>query len=194
MSIPAIVVGVGGHARVLIDALRLNKVQILGVTDAAPEKIDQAKINLPVLGKDEVISKHSPRDVLLVNGLGQVNVNPRRADLFTSFKEKGYTFATVIHPNVIIASGVRLGEGVQIMAGVIIQTGSVIGANTIINTGASVDHDCIIGPHVHLAPGVILSGSVVVGEGSHLGTGAVVVNNVQIEKNSFIKANTLVSH
>ena len=34
MSLPVIVLGAGGHAKVLIDALRLAKAQIAGIVDA----------------------------------------------------------------------------------------------------------------------------------------------------------------
>ncbi|HEX3032071.1 MAG TPA: sugar acetyltransferase, partial [Bacillota bacterium] len=36
MSLPVIVLGAGGHAKVLIDALRHSDTQIIGITDPNP--------------------------------------------------------------------------------------------------------------------------------------------------------------
>ena len=37
--LPVIVLGSGGHARVLIDALLLNSVKLLGTTDVVPKNM-----------------------------------------------------------------------------------------------------------------------------------------------------------
>lgn len=192
MNFPVIVLGAGGHARVLLDALRLCKVKVLGVTDVVPSCAEKAKLRVPFLGNDTAVLSRSPKKVLLVNGLGSIGRPDKRAQLFKKFKAKGYRFAIVIHPTAILAGGVVLGEGAQIMAGVVIQTGSSVGENTIINTRASIDHDCLIGAHVHIAPGVVLSGGVTVGDQTHIGTGAVVVQGRKIGRGCFIKAQTLV--
>ncbi|OGW83079.1 MAG: sugar acetyltransferase [Omnitrophica bacterium RIFCSPHIGHO2_02_FULL_51_18] len=189
---PVIVLGAGGHARVLIDALRLRSVKILGVADPAADKASLKKMGLKVVGGDDGVLKYPPSKIQLVNGVGSVRVSGKRAAIFSRFKKKGYVFATVVHPTAIVASGVELGEGAQIMAGVILQTGVKIGKNTIVNTRVSVDHDCVIGAHAHLAPGVVLSGDVRVGDGSHLGTGAVVTQGADIGAGTFVRANSLV--
>ena len=174
----------------LIDALRLGAIKVLGATDELPKNI--RNLNVPVLGKDEAVFRRLPSKVRLVNGLGSVRATPKRQEIFEKFKNRGYVFMTVVHPSAVIAGDVVLEEGAQVMAGAVIQTGSRIGKNTIINTRVSVDHDCRIGAHVHLAPGVVLSGGVTVEDGTHIGTGAVVIQGVWIEKNSFIRAQSLI--
>lgn len=192
MRASVIVLGGGGHARVLLDILALRSVKILGVTDLHPEKVDRVKINAPILGNDDVILNYRPDEIFLVNGLGQIKVDGKRRELFETFKGKGYKFLTLIHPSAVIAKDAEIGEGAQIMAGAVIQTGCCIGANAIINTRASVDHDCDIGAHVHLAPGVILSGEVTIGSNSHLGPGAVVIQGIRVGAECFVKAKSLV--
>lgn len=193
MKLPVIVLGAGGHARVLLDTLRLNKVKVIGVTDAQPSRVDRKKLREKVLGNDKAVLSYSSKKVLLVNGLGSTGVPLKREQLFEKFKTQGYRFSSVIHPSAVIAQDVVLGEGVQIMAGAVIQTGTRIGDDALVNTRASVDHDCHIGSHVHLAPGVVLSGGVEIGSGSHIGTGAVIVQNVALPRNSFVKAASLVT-
>lgn len=192
MILPVIVLGAGGHAKVLLDILLKNSVTILGITDPNKNIIGKQIQGVQVLGDDEVVLKYPFDTVQLVNGLGSVGPTNRRQELYDKFKKMGYSFARVVHPSAIIALDVIISEGVQVMAGAIIQPGSYIGQNTIINTKASVDHDCLIGAHVHLAPGVTVSGGVQVGEKVHIGSGATVIQGIFIEKNSVVGAGAMV--
>ena len=192
MKLPAIMIGGGGHAKVLIEALRLRNIPVLGILDL--KAIDQTSslTEIPYLGADEAVLKYKSNEVYVVNGIGSVGLPEKHREIFERFKKWGYQFLSVIHPAAHIAADVELGEGVQIMAGAVIQPGSVIRHNAIINTNTSVDHDCAIGAHVHLAPGVTLCGGVNIGDGTHVGTGATVVQNIRVAKNSFIRAGSVI--
>jgi len=189
---PVIVLGAGGHAKVLIDVLRLLDHEILGIADADARKLGAMHAGYRVIGGDDVILQHDPARIRLVNGIGSTDQPHARRRLFDEFKRRGYVFQTVAHPSAVIASDAVLEEGAQVMAGAVIQPGSRIGANAIVNTAASVDHDCMIGAHVHLAPGVILSGNVRVGDGTHIGTGACVIQGVAIGEGCVIGAGAAV--
>ncbi len=189
---PTIILGGGGHARVLMDALLLQSIPVLGIAVADPALKNTMISGIKVIGTDEDVLSHSPEQVRLVNGLGSVDLTKKRQQLFKKFKKLGYIFTNVIHPSAIIASNVQLSEGVQLMAGSIVQTGSCIGENTIVNTRVSVDHDCKIGTHVHLAPGVILSGEVTIGNGTHVGTGTKVIQGIRIGNNSLVGAGSVI--
>jgi UDP-perosamine 4-acetyltransferase len=192
MSLPVLVLGGGGHAKVLIEALRAMSVAVTGIADPDPELHGVTILGVTVLGGDEVVCGFTPYEILLVNALGSVGLPVARQKSFEYFKREGYVFATVIHPAAVIASDVELGEGVQVMAGAIIQPGSRVGCNVIINTSASVDHDCVIGDHVHLAPGVTLSGGVEIGEGTHVGTAAVVIQGIHLGSHCLVAAGSVV--
>lgn len=192
MNYPVIVLGAGGHAKVLINALRLLSAKLLGATDADVGKRGQLLLDVPVMGGDEAVMKYPAETIRLVNGVGSVCVNTRRRQLFECFKSKGYQFVSVIHPSAIIAPDVVFSEGVQVMAGAIIQSGCHIGINAVINTGCVVDHDCHIGDHVHISPGATLSGGVRVGENAHVGTGATVIQGIQIGRDSLVAAGAVV--
>lgn len=189
MNVPLIIIGAGGHARVLISVLKILDMNILGVTDLVMENNISG---MPMLGHDEIIFNYSPESVLLVNGVGSVETTGKRAALYNKFKQCGYSFASVIHPSALIVDGVKLGEGVHIMAGVVIQAGCEIGDNSIVNTGAVIDHDCTIGNHVHIAPGVVLSGGVNVGTMVHVGTGATIIQGIEINEGAIVGAGSVV--
>jgi sugar O-acyltransferase (sialic acid O-acetyltransferase NeuD family) len=190
--LPVIIIGAGGHAKVLIDTLRLKSVEILGIVDKDSSKKGQDLMGVLVIGSDEEVLNFAPQQIHLVNGIGTVQVSSVRRRIFEEYKNKGYQFESVIHPSAIIAADVELTEGVQIMAGVIIQPGCCVGVNTIINTGSLVDHDCQIGSHVHIAPGGVLSGGVLLENNVHIGTGAVIIQGVKIGVNSLVAAGAVV--
>lgn len=192
MSQPVIVLGSGGHAKVLIETLLASSTMIAGIADPAPSTVGQLVLGVPVIGNDDIVREFPPEEIRLVNGIGSVGLPVRRQELFERFKALGYRFATIVHPSAVVASDVELSEGAQIMAGAVIQPGSRIGSNVIVNTRASVDHDCIIGDHVHIAPGATLSGDIVVGDSCHIGTGATVIQGIRIGPGSVIGAGTLV--
>ena len=186
---PVIIIGNGGHARVLVDILLLQKREIIGYT--APNE-ENNPYSITYLGGDEEILKYDPQEIELVNALGSVSDTKLRANIFNIFKSKGYKFSTIIHPSAIISDTVILGEGVQIMAGVVIQPFVNIADNTIVNTSTCIDHDCFIDKHCHIAPGCVLSGGIKIGESTHIGTGAKIIQNISIGKNVLVGAGSLV--
>lgn len=188
---PIIILGAGGHAKVVAEALYQSKREILGFVTPDKEK-GTPFFGSTILGDDDVLSNYSSDDILLVNGMGVLPYQNMRWTLASRMRNQGYTFSTVIHPSAVIASDVYLDEGVQIMAGCVIQPGSHIGMDSIINTGVLLDHDCQVEENCHLAPGVVCSGNVVVGKGTHIGTGSTVIQNISIGGNSVVAASSVI--
>ena len=174
---PIIILGAGGHAKVLLDMLLNQKVKIIGILDTSPRVIDNL-YDIPIIGTDNDIVKFDPNEIELVNGIGSIGVVNVRCEVYKKFKSQGYHFRQVIHNQSIISSRVKLGEGIQVMAGAIVNAGSCIEENAIINTRTSVDHDCHIGSHVHIAHGSSLSGNVNIGSATLIGAGSAVINDI----------------
>lgn len=191
-GVSVIVIGAGGHAAVLLDALMMNNIDVLGVTEADRTRMGQKVLGFPILGDDETVRRHAPESVFLVNALGSVASMALRKSVYQRFSKEGYSFASIVHPAAVIARSASLAQGVQIMAGAVVQARACIGENTIVNTGTTVDHDCHVGAHVHLAPGVTLSGGVTIGEESHIGAGATIIQGVRIGARSTVGAGSVV--
>jgi sugar O-acyltransferase (sialic acid O-acetyltransferase NeuD family) len=187
---PVIILGGGGHAKVLIDALLLQRRKVLGYI--ARDKGEERILGFSYLGDERMILEWDPKKLKLVNGLGSIRSTSSRKELYDRFRRKGYHFESVVHPSAVIASGVRLEEGVQIMARVVVGPESRLGTNTLVNTGAVVDHDCNIGAHVHIAPGAVLNGNVRIEGRVHVGTGAIIIQGLVIGSNSVIGAGSVV--
>lgn len=192
---PLILLGAGGHARVMTALLRATGHSPIGVCD--PTLVASAVSNwegLDVLGGDEALEHFAPDRVALVLGVGQLAVGSLRKQLYVLWRKQGYAFPALVHPTAWVAPDVQLGDGVQVMAGAVIQPGCVIGENCIINTHASIDHDCRIGSHVHVAPGATLCGTVTVDSGVFVGAGATVIQGVQIGESAVVGAGVTLVH
>ena len=187
-----VVVGSGGHARVVIDCLQSIGREILFCTEVASELYGKVVDGILIKGPDELILTLDLAKVQLANGIGSVGEPIRRQKVYERFTEKGFEFASIIHPSATVAKSVKISDGVQIMAGAVAQSGAIIGYNTILNTAAAIDHDCQIGPHCHIAPRVTLSGAVVVGKRSHIGTGASVIHAIHIGEGCVVGAGATV--
>ena len=177
MSRSVILLGAGGHARVLLDTLRLKGVEVLGYLAPASSAVDPGVKYLSVA------------EVELVNGVGDLTLRQR---LYDEFKSRGYRFVQVIHPSAVVSDGASLAEGVQVMAGAVVQTGAALSENVIINTRASVDHDCHIGSHTHVAVGAVLAGDVSIGERVLIGAGSTVIQGIAIGDQSIVAAGAVV--
>lgn len=189
---PVIIIGAGGHAKVIYDILMLTGVEVLGFSDLDSARTGHNIHGRPIVGDDTAVLRNTPESVLLVNGIGSIGDLQGRIAVFDKYTRKGYGFMTVIHPSAVVSPGSTIGIGVQIMAGAVVQIDSRIANNCIVNTGAILEHDCRIDDHVHLAPGVTLSGDVIVGSGSHIGTGATVVQGIRIGSRCTVAAGAVV--
>lgn len=188
-KIRAILIGNGGHARVLREVAELNSITIAGVVDNNTQSNDPK-----YLGTDtnfQAISANY-KDHLLINGIGSTKDTSLRKEVFLKYKKDGFSFATLIHPRAIISKSAIIEEGSQIMAAVVLQAGCHIKTNTIINTSTSIDHDCNIGSHCHIAPGCVLSGGVNIGDTCHIGTGSIFIQSLSVGDNSFVAAGSVV--
>ncbi|MGE4506738.1 MAG: acetyltransferase [Desulfovibrionaceae bacterium] len=193
MNAPVVVIGSGGHAKVLVDALRLAGKTIIGLTDADPGRKGSLVLGYPVLGGDEALAAYGPDDILLVNGVGGARSMAARRAVYERLRARGFRFAPVVHPAAWVSGDATLAQGAQVMAGAVIQPGARVEENAIVNTRASVDHDCRVGAHSQVAPGAVLCGAVEVGPGSLVGAGATVRQNVRIGRGCVIGAGAAVT-
>lgn len=194
---PVVIVGGGGHTRVLIGMLKRAGIAIEGIITRDEALLGTDIHGVPVLGIEGQFVLDATQ-LAIVNGVGNLASSTDsgldvRAKLYARYVEQGFFIAPVISGDAITQPDITLGAGVQIMPGAVIQPGAMIGENVIINTRASVDHDVVIYPHAHIAPGAVLCGGVVVGEKTHVGAGAVVLQGIHIGSNAVIGAGAVVT-
>ena len=170
--------GASGHAKVIIDILRANQIEINGLVDDNPNV--QELLGIPVLHQSNGLS-------LFIISIGNNQIRKKIAEQLKT------SFGKAIHPSAIISPNSMIDEGTVVMQGAIVQSCATIGKHCIINTGASVDHECVIEDYVHISPHATLCGNVHVGEGSWVAAGSVVLPGVKIGKWSVIGAGSVVA-
>ena len=117
---PLVLIGGGGHAKVLADALLEQGCRILAVADPKyAEKPESKLFGLPTISDDRDLKKFRPDEVYLVNGLGILPGSKRRREIQQRYSDMGYVFAQVIHPSAVIGRDVQIGKGVQVLAVVV---------------------------------------------------------------------------
>lgn len=169
--------GASGHAKVIMDIIKAQGDNVLGLVDDNPELSELCGV--PVLHSAEGLSP-------FIISIGNCRIRKMIAERLNC------QFATAIHPSAIISQTVTIGVGSVVMHGAIIQTESRIGKHCIINTKASIDHECNIQDYVHIAPGCTISGNVHVGEGTWIGAGTTIIQGVHIGKNCYIGAGSVI--
>ena len=189
MNKKIVIIGSGGHAKVIIDIFNsTKKYKIIGVT--SPDKIKKTISGIPVLGDDSILLDLFNKGVRCAFiAIGDCKL---RNKIFENAKKIGFKIVNAISPSSNISRSVKIGSGVAIMPGVSINVDSIIEDNVIINTNTSIDHDNIIKKSVHVAPGCSLAGNVTIGEGTFLGIGCKIIPKIFVGKWSIIGAGTVV--
>jgi UDP-perosamine 4-acetyltransferase len=193
-SQPLVMIGAGGHAKVLHSLAMALGHNIVGVCD--PQLFHQGQSHwrgVPVLGGDEALDQFDAATVGLINGIGQLVGSRARKAAYERLRQAGFSFPALVHPAAWVASNTTLEQGVQVMAGAVVQPDCCVGENSIINTHASIDHDCAIGAHVHIAPGATLCGGIRVLDGAFIAAGATVIQGVTVGFGAVVGAGSILT-
>ena len=182
-----IIIGVNGHGKVVADiALAQGKYDEIAFLCNFEKK--KECMGFPVIGKNADASRYIEKaDFVVAIGDGE-----KRKEIMEELAAMGASFATLIHPAVVLGSRVKIGEGTVVMPGAIIQAETMIGKGCIVNTSSSIDHNCILKDYAHVAVGAHLCGMVEVGELTWIGAGATIINGIHICSECMIGAGAVV--
>jgi sugar O-acyltransferase (sialic acid O-acetyltransferase NeuD family) len=182
-----IMFGAGGHASVVIDAVRASGAEDpRGIVDDNPRLHGNLVMGIPVIGRESVPSAPTCFHVA-------IGGNAQRERIAAEMVACGHTLITVIHPRAELAFGAQFGDGCFIAALGLVAPGAKLGRGCIVNHGAVVDHDCVVGDWVHIAPNATLCGGIVVGRGATIGAGAVVQPGVVIGEGAIVGSGAVVT-
>jgi sugar O-acyltransferase (sialic acid O-acetyltransferase NeuD family) len=184
-----LVLGAGGHGRVVADTARESGSweRIVFLDTRYPDLTSSGEWQVIGNGSDMVDLRDEFSD--LVVAIGDAHT---RVDLLESSLTQGFNLPIIVHPHASVSRGAELGDGCVVLAQAAINYGVTAGRGCIINTGASVDHDCSLGDGVHVCPGTRLAGEVVVGSYSWLGVGASIIQQVNIGADTTVGAGAVV--
>lgn len=182
MNKEVIIIGAGGHGRVIADIVNRSDDIVYGFLD---DKGANSERN--VIGK--IADCEHYKDKYFIIAIGDNFIRKKIALSYPTLK-----YYTAVHPNSIVSDNVIVGAGTCIMANAVINDSAKIGEHCIVNTHATVEHDAAIEDFVHISPNAALCGTVHVGKCTQIGAGATVKNNIAIASNCIIGLGAAVIH
>lgn len=195
MTGPVVIIGAGGHARVVADALLCQGGEVRGFVDEDRSLHGPATYGLPLLGPDEALDDDTLAGCDLVNGLGGIGRkqgSPLRCRVQERLEAGGRRFVGMRHPTAHISPRADLAADVHVLACDVVQPGARIGSRSVVNTRVVVEHDCRLGSFVHCAPGSVVCGDVCLGDDVHIGAGAVVRQGLTLGRGVVVAAGAAV--
>jgi sugar O-acyltransferase (sialic acid O-acetyltransferase NeuD family) len=185
----AIVIGAGGHARVVGAALCALGVEISGFFDESFAGVEEPICGAPLIGTLGDVFKFEAHSYDAYVAIGD---NEKRAEVIEKMRHAGYALPALIHPMSRLELDCRVGEASHVCIGAILGSQVRVGKGVIVNTGSSVDHESELSDFAHVAPGAILGGRVRVGEAAFIGIGARIAEKLSIGRGAVVGAGTVV--
>lgn len=180
-----ILVGAGGHAKAVAEAISASGHVLVAYVD--PRPCAWLKDTRRFSG-DASCNDDTAEGVVL--GLGAVTPDglTHRFSLFERYRARGWDAPAVRHPTAIVSESASMQPGGMILAGAVVQPGANIGEAAIVNTAAVVEHDSRVGRGAHIAPGAIVLGGATVGDAAMIGAGAVVLPGATVPRGASVSA------
>jgi sugar O-acyltransferase (sialic acid O-acetyltransferase NeuD family) len=192
-----IVVGAGGHGRVVADLLRTLGHSVVGYADDDESKGDRPADSrgATVIASVRSLLADALSHAVLPGGASRVALgvgnNERRLPLFSQLRP--FSAPALVHPSAAVSPDAVIGDGSVILANAVVNTAARIGQAVIINSAAVVEHDCVLGDGVHVSPGAVLCGGVTVGARTWIGAGAVVIQRLEVGADTIVGAGAVVT-
>lgn len=179
--------GAGGHAKVVIDALRAGNGEAVGMRVFDD---NSARVGTRIAG---VVVE--PAAFLAAEDWFHVTIgtNAVRSGRFEQIAAAGSRPLTIVHPKSAVASSASVGAGAFVAAFAVLGPDAAVGTGTIVNHGAVVDHDCTVGRFCHIAPRAVLGGGVTVGDRVLVGAGAVILPGLTLASDVVIGAGAVIT-
>jgi sugar O-acyltransferase (sialic acid O-acetyltransferase NeuD family) len=188
-----VIVGGGGHAKVLLAVLHKLSREVIGYTDVTDRgTILQARY----LGEDTILPdfrRHQP-DVAVALGVGKIDASSARLALLEHAVALGFSAPAIVSPDAVVNEQVALGDGTVVFDGAVVNSGTETGRACIVNSNATVEHDCRLGDNVHVAPGATVCGGVSIGRDCMVGAGATIIQGVTVGSGCLVGAGAVVVH
>lgn len=179
-----LIVGAGGHGRVVADAA-LAQGAWERVVATAHDIAGGGELlpGVPLLARAEASQGAHAVHV----AIGAAGARERE-----SAAAAGLPLANVVHPRAAVSPHAQLQTGCFVAAQAVVAPCATLGRGVIVNHGAVVDHDCAVGDFTHIAPGATLAGKVHVGRRVLVGAGARLLPGVRVADDVVIGAGAVV--
>ena len=180
-----VIFGCGGHARSVINTLRLKNADLdITLVDENASKDEE------ILGCKVRRNYELEKDDSYIIAIGD---NTKRKNMYDELMHQNAG-----HCITVISRDCFMGLDVQIDAGTFIAPYAYIGPqvrigfDSIINTGSVIEHEVVIGNHTHIAPHSTICGRSRIGNNVFCGAGSTIIDKITICDNVLIGAGAVV--
>lgn len=173
-----ILIGSGGHAGNVIDAIESNGDRVLALLDDFAT-IGELRYGRFIAGKvddaDKICGELKCRNVFVA-----VGTNSFREESWLKINKLGLNMPCVIHSSANVSPSAQVGLGAFVGANAFVGSRAVVKSHSILNCGAILSHDSILGHCSHMSSNSCAGGQVEIGERTYIGLGASIKDGVKI--------------
>jgi sugar O-acyltransferase (sialic acid O-acetyltransferase NeuD family) len=182
-----LVVGAGGQAKVVIDAVRASgsRFQLVLADD------DESKQGQIISGLTVIVPVEGALSGVTAFHVAVGN-NAARERISDYLLEQGLPNPSIAHVRAVVSETAQISQGVFIAAQGIVGPDARVERGCIVNHGAVVDHDCHVAAFSHIAPNATLGGGVRVGRRVLIGAGANILPGVSIGDDCVVGAGSVI--
>ncbi len=188
-----VLVGGGGHCKVVIDTLKeLNSYDEIVITDLFLSKGTDV-LGCKVVGDDDCLQTlfdDGVTDAFIT--LGSIKSTNARRKVAKRIQDIGFGEPVIIDASAVVASSADVGKGVYIGKKAVVNADCKIGDYAILNTASVMEHECVCGEFCHVSIGAICCGGVCMGNDVFIGANATVIQGISIVDNTIVGAGAVV--
>jgi sugar O-acyltransferase (sialic acid O-acetyltransferase NeuD family) len=186
-----LLIGAGGHANSCIDVIEQEeKFEIAGLV-GLPDQVGTKHFGYEVIGTDSELESFLIQFKFALVTVGQVENAKVRIRLYERIKTIGFNVPSIKSKSAYVSNHAIISDGTIIMHNVIVNSGVHIGENCIVNTSSLIEHDVKVSNHCHISTGVTVNGGVRIGSNTFIGSRSVIRENLSIGDNCVIGMGTV---
>ncbi len=188
-----VVLGSGGHAKVIIEILEaMDQFEIVGCSSGDPDPPSEVS-GYSFLGAFDDLPGLMKKGVKLAAvGVGGWTDNTFRQEVFEMAKEMGFELVKPVHPTVVRPPNVVIGEGTMVGSGAVLMTEAAIGRNVIISSQCLIGHETVIEDHVLVSGAVKVGADVRIRQGALLAFASTVLSRTVVGEDALVAAGAVV--
>ena len=181
-----LVLGVGGHGRVVAEAALLQGkwVNVMASARSLPAFPSEFLPDVKLIEIDKAMQLDTAVHVAIGNNAA------RQSEAQALGLEK---LASVTHPSACVSAFSQISGGCFVAAGAVVAPAAKLGIGVIVNHGAVIDHDAEVGNFSHIAQRASVCGHAKLGQRVLVGCGAVVLSSVVLGDDVVLSAGSVAS-
>lgn len=186
-AVSYVVMGAGGHARSVIDALVRRGKEVGAIGDVGAGRF---MCGAPVLAESAALDLANSVGLSAVVAIGD---NRLRLEVLQRVLDREIETPAFVAATATAAESAGIGLGTVMLEGSHVGPGTALGPAVVLNSGSIVEHDCRVGEAAHIAPGAVVGGGARVGARTLVGSGAVVNPGITVYSDVVVGSGAVVT-